>query len=33
VNAVPLIGMSLLEGFELTIQVRASGRVTIEALP
>lgn len=32
-DMVPLIGMSLLEGFELTIQVRTNGRVTIEALP
>ncbi len=32
-DMVPLIGMSLLEGFELTVQVRTNGRVTIEALP
>ncbi len=33
VDSVPLIGMRLLEGFELTIQVRANGRVTIVVLP
>jgi clan AA aspartic protease len=32
-DMVPLIGMSLLDGFELTVQVRSNGRVTIEALP
>ena len=32
-DMVPLIGMSLLEGFELTVQVRTNGQVTIEALP
>ncbi len=30
---VPLIGMSMLEGFELRIEVRPNGRVAIEALP
>jgi clan AA aspartic protease len=29
----PLIGMSLLEGFELAIQVREGGAVTIRPLP
>ncbi len=33
VDMVPLIGMSLLESSELTVQVRPDGRVTIEALP
>ncbi len=32
-DMVPLIGMSLLDGYELTVQVRTNGRVTIEALP
>ncbi|HWE35712.1 MAG TPA: hypothetical protein VG406_04005 [Isosphaeraceae bacterium] len=30
---MPLIGMGLLDGFELTIQVRVSGLVTIRGLP
>ena len=32
-DMVPLSGMSLLEGFELTVQVRTNGRVTLMALP
>ncbi len=32
-DMVPLIGMSLLDGFELIVQVRSGGRVSIEALP
>lgn len=31
-NTAPLVGMSLLEGFELTIQVRVGGNVAIERL-
>ena len=31
-ETVPLVGMSLLEGYELTIQVRPSGNVTARAL-
>ncbi|MBI5368093.1 MAG: clan AA aspartic protease [Planctomycetes bacterium] len=33
VETLPLIGMALLEGYELTIQVRASGSVSIRPLP
>jgi clan AA aspartic protease len=33
VDMVPLVGMSLLEGHELNIQVRPTGRVEIRALP
>ena len=29
----PLVGMALLEGYELTVQVRAGGSVTITPLP
>ena len=29
----PLLGMSLLEGYELTVQVRSAGNVTISPLP
>jgi clan AA aspartic protease len=29
----PLVGMALLEGFELTVQVREGGAVTIRPLP
>ena len=32
-DMVPLIGMMLLDGFELTVQVRTNGRVTVEAPP
>lgn len=32
-DMVPLVGMSLLEGYELNIQVRPAGRVEIRALP
>ena len=28
----PLLGMSLLEGYELTVQVRPAGNVTIKEL-
>ena len=31
-ETVPLVGMSLLEGYELKIQVRAGGAVTITAM-
>jgi clan AA aspartic protease len=31
-ETVPLIGMSLLEGYELTIQVQRGGSVTVRAL-
>ena len=31
-DTVPLVGMSLLEGYELNIQVRAGGAVTITAM-
>jgi clan AA aspartic protease len=31
-ETVPLVGMSLLEGYELTIQVRSAGIVTIRTL-
>ena len=33
VDTVPLIGMKLLEGFELTIQIRTNGTVRIVPLP
>ncbi|MBI3270580.1 MAG: clan AA aspartic protease [Planctomycetes bacterium] len=33
VETVPLIGMALLDGYELTIQVRASGAVSIKPPP
>jgi clan AA aspartic protease len=33
VNASPMIGMRLLDGFELAVQVHAGGSVTIKALP
>ena len=32
VETVPLLGMSLLEGYELTVQVQPGGNVTIRAL-
>ena len=32
-DAVPLVGMGLLEGSELKMQVRARGKVTIKRLP
>lgn len=32
-NTTPLIGMSLLRGYEYKMQVRARGRVTIRRLP
>jgi len=32
-DTAPLIGMSLLEGYELTVQVRSGGNVTIRVLP
>jgi len=31
-ETVPLIGMSLLEGYELTVQVQRGGNVTVRAL-
>ena len=33
VEMVPLVGMRLLDGFTLTVQVQVNGQVTIEALP
>ena len=32
-DAEPLVGMRLLRGYELTMQVRARGKVTIKRLP
>jgi clan AA aspartic protease len=32
-DAIPLVGMSLLRGYELKMQVRFRGKVTIERLP
>ena len=32
-NAAPLVGMRLLRGHELKMQVRARGKVTIKRLP
>jgi clan AA aspartic protease len=32
-DTIPLVGMALLEGFELIVQVRSSGQVIIRALP
>lgn len=32
-DATPLVGMSLLQGYEFKMQVRARGRVTIKRLP
>jgi len=32
-DMIPLVGMALLEGFELMVQVRSSGQVIIRALP
>ena len=32
-STAPLIGMALLHGYELTVQVRSRGSVTIKALP
>jgi clan AA aspartic protease len=32
-GGTPLIGMALLEGYELTVQVRKRGKVAIQALP
>jgi len=31
-ETTPLIGMSLLQGYELTVQVQAGGNVTVRAL-
>jgi clan AA aspartic protease len=31
-DAAPLVGMALLEGYELTMQVRPGGKVTIKRL-
>jgi clan AA aspartic protease len=33
IDVMPLVGMSLMDGFELNIQVRAGGNVTLVALP
>ena len=33
VGTTPLVGMSLLEGFDLTVRVRAGGAVTVQAIP
>jgi clan AA aspartic protease len=32
-ETVPLVGMSLLEGYELVVQVQRGGNVTVKALP
>jgi clan AA aspartic protease len=32
-DATPLIGMTLLDGYELKVQVRSSGKVTLKPLP
>ena len=32
-DATPLVGMSLLAGYELKVQVRVGGKVTIKSLP
>ncbi len=32
-DSVPLLGMSLLNGYELTMEVRSGGKVTIHPLP
>jgi clan AA aspartic protease len=32
-DAVPLVGMGLLNGYELKMQIRAGGKVTIKQLP
>ncbi|HQU41603.1 MAG: hypothetical protein B7Z73_00530 [Planctomycetia bacterium 21-64-5] len=32
-NAVPLVGMALLRGYECRMQVRARGKITIKQLP
>ena len=32
-DAAPLVGMALLNGYELKVQVRARGKVTIKRLP
>lgn len=32
-DTAPLVGMALLSGYELNIQVRARGKVTIASLP
>jgi predicted aspartyl protease len=32
-DTAPLVGMSLLEAYELTVQVRPGGNVTIRVLP
>jgi clan AA aspartic protease len=32
-STAPLVGMALLEGYELNVEVRNGGRITIEALP
>jgi len=33
VDTTPLVGIALLEGYELNVQVRANGKVTIRRLP
>jgi clan AA aspartic protease len=32
-DAMPLVGMALLEGYELRAQIRAGGKVTVKPLP
>jgi hypothetical protein len=32
-ETVPLVGMSLLEGYELTVRVQPGGNVRVRALP
>jgi hypothetical protein len=32
-ETTPLIGMSLLQGYELTLEVQSGGKVTIRGLP
>jgi clan AA aspartic protease len=32
-STAPLVGMALLDGYELNVQVRSGGRVTIRSLP
>lgn len=32
-SKAPLVGMTLLDGYELNVQVRSGGRVTIRSLP
>lgn len=33
VDAAPLVGMALLEGYELRMQIRSGGKITIKRLP